>query len=192
MKLNRLVNEAIHIMAPYFELEIDLKLKRRFPKIGFNLPKTLAWRDGKIDYVLAGGGYNPLQNIILLPENTNEINGDMIHEVGHWFHRIINPEIFRRYGYLKQKTTPLKEEQSQMWAFQYVAESIGDYSTAIYLKGQDALLSPRFTLVRLANMDLNEAVQSKQELAEFSSQVFELSGKSSHIPLDVIKRLKEA
>src|SRR3989344_5719704 len=138
IKIERLVDEAIDILAPHFgvvEEEIWDKIQ---------LPIVAIGKDPN---------YDPHFNIIYLPYSIRKGNSGIGHEVSHWFHKQLNKKIF-------SENINYKDDN--------LIEFIALYGDIIYAGFDRLLentqLTKRFTLQKLAKMSREEVAEQIPEL----------------------------
>lgn len=143
-KIELIINKAINFLAPYFEINVN---NERLGEIDF--PKVC---------IETKAHYNHINNIIFLPGYTKEGNFQVGHEVGHWFHDVINPKVAGIRDY---------ESAEQYQSFVLLTESVAFYSQIIYVNRKDIIRNPKFNLLELAKMGFDEAKLREQCLVEF-------------------------
>lgn len=145
-KITSLVNDAINFLAPYFEVNLDAIREANLPKVYFS----------------NHAHYN--SNKIYLPEWIASQNSIILgHEVGHWFHNLINPELFRVPPAESITGTPPQKQ----FLFKFLIESVAIYSEIIYSNKKDPIQNPRVSLLELTKMDLDEADLKYKDLRRF-------------------------
>lgn len=136
------VNEAIEILAPHFGIREEELLRYERPRVFYIAEETPMFRYSKSKYQLIFGRGTDF--------------GDIGHEVAHWLHFNINPEIF----YVEPKVINLFERK----VFTEALANIAGYIVATE-KGEEPSDDEResfhdfseYNLRKLARMDIREA-----------------------------------
>ena len=148
IRIERLVDEAIDILAPHFGVNEEATWdKMQLPIVGI----------GK------DPGYNPNFNIIHLPYGIKKGDSSIGHEVSHWFHKQLNKKVFSEN--INYKNDDLIE---------FIALYGGIIYVGLARLLENNQLTKRFTLQKLVEMSREEIAEQIPELSkEYNHLLFE-------------------
>ena len=146
MPIGRMVDKAIDFLAPYFGLDIH---------------DDTYWDEVILPEVKIGEPSCGKDEIFLRLDTDDSTSKGLYvigHEVGHWYHRLVNP-----YGF------------SVLRAGTHVGynltERVADYTGLILLAGKNPLTNSQFSLIQLAKMQISEANKRISELERFYTEI---------------------
>ncbi len=151
-KLAEIVVKAVHFLTPHFKIR-DNEISDR--RVGV----LLVFRDKKNEYTTERDPDGvPIRTITLTP---NVCEGDFVigHEVGHFLHDVVNPQIFR----IPQNYRDLHAD---------LLQCVANYAGLLYPK-MPIPHNPR-KLLQLARMNLQQASKITTILHEFNEQAYKL------------------
>ena len=162
-----MVYDKINSMAPYFGIDrlSNYWLLPRLPRVTLvdKYPRSLSW-----------AGYDFVKNEILIELGYEDKPSVILHEVGHWWHKMLNPRLFRIFSRLNH--SDLDEYMRPRSYLTYLSETIALYSEALFsneegLRGFDML---GLTLPGLVRMDFANAMLRGEEFGELSTDLHKL------------------
>lgn len=146
------VFQVIKELAPHFDANLDRDY------LSFPRPKVVIWDlDGMAHY---WGFFRPLDKCrISFPSSSSKVDKKVIaHEVGHWYHNMINPEGFDAVSGLGGLGKELE----------YVLrEGVGFYSEICLGLGRGRMTDPEFSLEKFVRITPSEAILNINRIIPF-------------------------
>ena len=174
-KIERHVYDSINSLAPYFGVRhlTNAWISPRFPEI--KVVKECPVHG-------AHGVYDCTKNILFTEEEYGDDTRLITHEVGHWWHRMLNPSLFRQMTRLMNSQQKNKSGQNPLlplkpdlfWVFDDLAESVAYYGVVLKDGRLNGTGVSGFTLQNLVKMDLASARSKKDELRELHNKLYSI------------------
>lgn len=158
------VYSTIISMAPCFGIESPTNcwLLPRLPKVTLvdKYPRPLGW-----------AGYSVRRNEMIIEQGYEDEPYAISHEVGHWWHKMLNPGLLRTLSKLDDLS--LDESASSLV---FLAETIALYGEALFLNAKrlNEVDMLGWTLSELVRIDISTTMSRREEFKELSTDLHKL------------------